>query len=295
MEGKLDELGGDIIIMKDKQESEERKAKEVQKEQANQLARRPSILGRLRSGSVTAVSGEDAAAEALRAVTEQLTIVKTKKNPLVRLKNLLGYCVAAQGPAEVRAFSAQMSNLALTCVLLLYAFSYGNVISQLEVLVLSASILLTTVFTYLNAHKRTLKRCNLALAALVWQMSMDASVLKDAIEEVGKHYHSAGSTKSLTSSDLRQMHAAQGKFWLGHSDGGRVCSTVCTQGRVRAERRRGGEGQADQQDFRVAEEECDEEVLHLRQGERSRSHEKDVARGRGQLGVRQLTSAPILK
>lgn len=47
MEGKLDELGGDIIIMKDKQESEERKAKEVQKEQANQLARRPSILGRL--------------------------------------------------------------------------------------------------------------------------------------------------------------------------------------------------------------------------------------------------------
>ena len=211
MEGKLDELGGDIIIMKDKQESEERKAKEVQKEQANQLARRPSILGRLRSGSVTAVSGEDAAAEALRAVTEQLTIVKTKKNPLVRLKNLLGYCVAAQGPAEVRAFSAQMSNLALTCVLLLYAFSYGNVISQLEVLVLSASILLTTVFTYLNAHKRTLKRCNLALAALVWQMSMDASVLKDAIEEVGKHYSFCRlDLKSLDSSrcDLRQMHAA---------------------------------------------------------------------------------------
>ncbi len=93
----------------------EKRSKQAEDQQ--QLARRPSILGRLRSGSVTAsVSGEDAAAAALKAVTEQLTIVKTKRNPLVRLKKLLSYCITIAGPSEVRALSAQLSNLLLTVV-----------------------------------------------------------------------------------------------------------------------------------------------------------------------------------
>ena len=304
MEGKLDELGGDIIIMKDKQESEERKAKEVQKEQANQLARRPSILGRLRSGSVTAVSGEDAAAEALRAVTEQLTIVKTKKNPLVRLKNLLGYCVAVQGPAEVRAFSAQMSNLALTCVLLLYAAAVCLLVRQRDFPVggLGAERLHPP-------HHRVyvLERAQENVEEV--QLGPGRAGVADVDGRLGLEGRDRGGWQALLILQARPQEPGlfevrpeadarrvQGKFWLGHSDGGRVyvLPRVHVQGRVRGgEDGEGGEGQADQQDFRVAEEECDEEVLHLRQGECSRSHEKDVARGRGQLGVRQLTSAPI--
>ena len=117
VDSRLEEIDGEIIIMKDKQERTEKRAKQEEAAAANQLARRPSILGRLRAGSVTAsVSGEDAAAAALRAVTEQLTIVKTKKNPLVRIKKLLSYCIAVAGPTEVRTFSAQLSNLMLTVV-----------------------------------------------------------------------------------------------------------------------------------------------------------------------------------
>ena len=160
---------------------------------------------------MTAVSGEDAAAEALRAVTEQLTVVKTKKNPLVRLGSLLSYCVAAAGPTEVRTFSAQLSNLMLTVVLLLYVFSYGNLISQIEICVLSFSILVCALVSYANATKRSLKKCNLFLGTVAWSMAINAAVLKDAIEEVGKHYSFCRlNLKSLDSGrcDLRQMHAA---------------------------------------------------------------------------------------
>ena len=108
--------------MKDKQESSEKRAQAEEAAKAGQMARRPSILGRLRSGSVsgnaavTSVSGEDAAAAAIRAVTEQLTVVKTKRNPFLRLKKLLSFLVAAAGPPEVRTLSAQTSNVVLTAV-----------------------------------------------------------------------------------------------------------------------------------------------------------------------------------
>ena len=112
---KLEELDGELIIIKDKQESTEKRVQQEEAQKAQQMARRPSILGRLRSGSVTAsVSGEDAAAAALRAVTEQLTIVKTKRNPFVRLKKMFMHLITVAGPTEVRTLSAQLSNLVLT-------------------------------------------------------------------------------------------------------------------------------------------------------------------------------------
>lgn len=228
VDGRLEEIDGDLIIVKDKQESNERWSQQVEQQaQAGALARRPSILGRLRSGSVTAVSGEDAAAEALRTLTNQLTVVKTKKNPLVRLKSLLSYCIAVAGPSEVRAFSAQMSNLMMTAVLLLYVYYYGNIMGQIEISILSFSLLVSTVISFSNAQKRSLKKCNFFLGSLAWTLSITASVLKDAIEEVGKHYTFCRLNLQHVNQnrcDLRQIHAAyKGSFGLATAIIGVYC------------------------------------------------------------------------
>ena len=90
-------------------------------------------------------------------------------------------------------------------------YYYGNIIGQIEMSVLSFSLLVSTAISFSNAQKRTLQKCNLFLGSVVWSMCINAAALKDAIEEVGKHYTFCRLNLqhvNVNRCDLRQIHAA---------------------------------------------------------------------------------------
>ena len=205
VENKFQAFEGDITIIKEKQESQERGRQ--REREAGTPGRRMSILdvvtGARRRSVTGGLTGQDAAAAATADVAAQEALVQVKAGPKLRLScsmSLPSWC-----------YGAHLANLLLVVALLLYAGYHGNAVSQMHLGVFAASLLVGVVgASRVGSVEAGTGAPNIMLASSAWTLALAASLLHEGVHDMGRHYAFCRLPVpgiSQGDCDLRQIHA----------------------------------------------------------------------------------------